>query len=420
LISIFCNVDFLVISCPQVKTKTKHLTFFKQFDKHFEMAESEDHIAWDRGVQDVSPAVLAQKTSEDDTAALVIFYAHWCGHCQNTQPTINALAKDKSARVFAVDTTKYRTALQHPFDENAGVPQLFVRVKSVTKPWVGYQGERTFEKIKDFISLQTREIGLTGGATQKVQSPRKPRGPRSPQNSRVQKSPKKGRKSPKRSKRTPQLRGGDCFVELGGGVDGNGDENGDLMQTDDEFPSPKPQTQTLNEKYAALFESDEESDAEGTGEEAYPSPSQVRRPFSLWKHDDEGGDGSKGGKGNKGNKGKEEGEGEMEASAGIQGGKSTRAKKVRKNKSPRKPSTYSLAVSLAYEELQSTPEFKRDHVGGLVLRGQGPLGQRYSQLIDEWRIKVARWDETKLARAFATQAEKKRAKSPKRRKNTET
>jgi len=87
-----------------------------------------------------------------------------------------------------------------------------------------------------------------------------------------------------------------------------------------------------------------------------------------------------------------------------------------KPKSPRKQSTYALALSLAYDELQRTPEYAaRPPQSGLVIRGQGPLGERLSVIFENWRAKLARWDENKLARAFAEQQSRRdMKKSPKR------
>lgn len=193
---------------------------------------------------------LADLTNNDN--ALVVFYAPWCGHCKALHPIIQDIANERRRNpefhIFVVDTTLNEFANKFEFNT---IPQIY---RKQNQRWQLFGNDRAREH-NTIVSFM-REIFNANAA-----------------------SPIK-----------PELAGGDCFVELGGGA--------------------------------------------------------------------------------------------------VQ----------------RKPSTYTLALAFAYKELKTTREYKSSHAGGLVLRGQGPLGLQLSRLIETWRAKLAAWSGAQLARAFAERA----------------
>lgn len=118
-------------------------------------------IAWNAHVRDVSPAGMAELAQLNQGNTLVVFYAHWCGHCAALHAPLNELAKS-GVNVVVVDTTAHRTALKAPFVEGAGVPQIFCPGSGA---WVQHQGSREVAALRAFIRAQGSKSGvpLSGG-----------------------------------------------------------------------------------------------------------------------------------------------------------------------------------------------------------------------------------------------------------------
>jgi thiol-disulfide isomerase/thioredoxin len=307
-----------------------------------------DSIAWNAHVHDVSPARLSERAKLHDYNTLVVFYAHWCGHCQALHDPLNELAKS-GMNVVVVDTSKHRMSLKAPFIEGVGIPQIF---SPGSGAWVQYKGVRTVPELKAFVTSQGGRA-LTGGGA--------------------------GKKSAgKKGKRSPVRGGAACFVEFEGGGGGGGGE-------------AEPVVTLWNDGDGDVDGDDGgfESGSTGTGAGAGAGAGL--------------GGGAVSGSGSGSGSGSRKGKCTCKCTCGNgKGGKP---------KSPRKQSTYALALSLAYEDLQRTPEYAaRPQQSGLVLRGQGPLGELLTVLVEQWRAKLARWDENKLARAFAEQKSRREMK----------
>jgi thiol-disulfide isomerase/thioredoxin len=198
---------------------------------------------------------LADLTNNDN--ALVVFYAPWCGHCKALHPIIQDIANERRGNpefnIFVVDTTKNEFVNKFKFNT---IPQIY---RKQNQQWQLFGNDKAREH-NTIVSFMHEIFNAN------APSPIKP------------------------EFEPPELAGGDCFVELGGGA--------------------------------------------------------------------------------------------------VQ----------------RKPSTYTLALAFAYNELKTTREYKSSHAGGLVLRGQGQLGVQLSRLIETWRAKLATWSGAQLARAFAERA----------------
>lgn len=105
---------------------------------------------------------LTDETFADHIATgnhFVKFYAPWCGHCKNLEPTWNELANsleyDPSVSISRIDCTQYRSICQE--FEVKGYPTLLwiVDGKKVEK----YSGSRSVKAFKDFVEEKT-EIEL--------------------------------------------------------------------------------------------------------------------------------------------------------------------------------------------------------------------------------------------------------------------
>ena len=83
-----------------------------------------------------------EKTSQFDQAVakgktIVMFHATWCAACQQTNPHIKKLAKEKDVNVLMVDIDKHRDFSSKQGVQGVPTMKLFVDGKQVGKEHVG-------------------------------------------------------------------------------------------------------------------------------------------------------------------------------------------------------------------------------------------------------------------------------------------
>ncbi|VDM23185.1 unnamed protein product [Hydatigera taeniaeformis] len=109
---------------------------------------------YEGSVQELDPHRLGQiekQSRYSKTTHVILFYAAWCGHCEDLMSTFNEAAKVLSAKYSdiafgKIDASKYKQELVH--HDIKGYPTLMTLVDGNYKK---FSGKRTLENISDFV-----------------------------------------------------------------------------------------------------------------------------------------------------------------------------------------------------------------------------------------------------------------------------
>ncbi|KAH9284168.1 Protein disulfide-isomerase 2 [Echinococcus granulosus] len=115
---------------------------------------------YEGSVQELDPHGLVQiekQSRQSKTTYVILFYASWCGHCEELMPVFSEAAKALPGRypnvAFGrIDASKYKQELVH--HNIKGYPTLMTLVDG---NYNKFSGKRTFENINDFVGKTRRK-----------------------------------------------------------------------------------------------------------------------------------------------------------------------------------------------------------------------------------------------------------------------
>jgi len=122
-----------------------------------------------KGVLDLDDLTFS-KVVDGSRPAFVEFYAPWCGHCKEFKGELTALAEDMGAHpellLVKVDA-EANTELASRFGVE-GFPTLMFLGKGALDTPEDYQGERTAEALRDFLTDRVGDVGQLAALAEPV------------------------------------------------------------------------------------------------------------------------------------------------------------------------------------------------------------------------------------------------------------
>lgn len=89
---------------------------------------------------------------------LALFYANWCGHCNNFKPTWDEFSKSVGSNgpkyVSAIDVDQYPSEAQKHQVNSFPTVRYYPQGLSKHDNFVKYEGERTLDALKEFLGNQ--------------------------------------------------------------------------------------------------------------------------------------------------------------------------------------------------------------------------------------------------------------------------